>query len=126
MISSDAYAIAAVSEYKESAWSFIEEVLTQEKIGELYKEFWLTYPSLKETLNERAEAAIERKELNRDELDALLDLLPDATPFFSVKEDEIIKIINEEAPAYYSGQKGAEDVAGIIQNRVQLYVNESR
>lgn len=38
--------------------------------------------------------------------------------------DKIIKIINEEAFDYYSGQKRVEDVAGIIQNRIQLYVNE--
>lgn len=67
-----------------------------------------------------------REELNRDDMKAVLDLLPDATPFFSVKEDEIIKIISEEAPAYYNGQKELEDVAGIIQNRIKLYVDENR
>ena len=47
-----------------------------------------------------------------------------ARPFFFVKEDEINRIINEEAPAHYSGQKSIDDVAGIIQNRIRLYVNE--
>jgi len=124
LISSDAYAIAAVSEHKESAWSFIEQSLTQEK-SELYTEFWLTYPALKEELDERAEAAMEREELNRDELNVLLELIPDARPLFSAKDDEVIQIINEEAPAYYSGQKGVDDVVSIIQNRIQLYVNEN-
>ncbi len=37
----------------------------------------------------------------------------------------IIRIINEEAGAYYSGQKSVEDAAGLIQNRIQVYVNEN-
>lgn len=126
MLSSDAYAIATVSEHKESAWSFIEESLTQEKKSEMYAEFYISYHALKKILNERAETAIEREELTWDELNVLLKLLPDATPFFSVEDDEIIKIINEEAGAYYSGQKGIDDVMSIIQNRVKLYVSENK
>ena len=124
LISSDAYAIAAVSEHKESAWDFIEDSLIREK-SEIYAELWLTYPALKKTLDERVEAAIARDELTWDEVNVVLELIPDATPFYSVKDDEIIKIINEEAPAYYSGQKGADDVVSIIQNRIRLYVNEN-
>ncbi len=125
LLSGNVYGIAAVSEHKESAWSFIEESLTQEK-GELYAEFWLTYPALKRKLEERAEAALEREELNREDLDMVLSLLPNAMPLFSAEGDEVIKIINEEAPACYSGQKGADDVVSVIQNRIQLYVNENR
>ncbi|MDE5588063.1 MAG: extracellular solute-binding protein, partial [Acetatifactor sp.] len=126
LISSDAYAIAAVSEHKESAWSFIEESLTQEKDNELYAGFYISYPALKRILNERADAAIERKELTRDDVNVVLDMLPDATPFFSAQDDEIIRIISEEAYGYYTGQKGIDDVVSIIQNRAQLYVDENR
>ncbi len=38
--------------------------------------------------------------------------------------DSINEIIREEAAAYFSGQKSAEEVADIIQSRVQIYVNE--
>lgn len=125
LISSDAYAIAAVSEHKESAWDFIEDSLTQEK-SDLYAELCLTYPALKKTLKERVEIVIARDDrLTWDEFNVALKLIPDATPFFSVDGDEIIKIINEEAGAYYSGQKSIEDVTNIIQNRAQLYVDEN-
>ena len=125
LISSDAYAIATVSEHKESAWDFIEDSLTQEK-SEIYAELWLTYPALKKTLDARMEIAMARDyRFTWDDINVTLKLVPDATPFFSVKDDEVIKIINEEAPAWYSGQKGVDDVAGIIQNRVQLYVNDN-
>ena len=126
LVGSEAYAIAAVSEHKESAWTFIEQVLTQEKENELYQEFSISYPAMKKILEKRARSAMGRGALTRDDLNVVLGLIPDAMPSFSLEEDEIIKIISEEAPAYYSGQKGADDVAGIIQNRVQLYVDENR
>ncbi|MCM1187701.1 MAG: extracellular solute-binding protein [bacterium] len=125
LIGSDAYAIAAVSEHKESAWRFIEDSLTREK-SELYAQLWLTYPALKKTLEERVDAAVAGDQFTWDDVNVALKLVPDATPFFSAEDDEIIKIINEEAGAYYSGQKRVEDVADIIQNRVRVYVDENR
>lgn len=41
-------------------------------------------------------------------------------------DSDIMNIITEEAGAYFSGQKSAKEVAGIIQNRVSTYVNENR
>lgn len=38
--------------------------------------------------------------------------------------DAIINIIMEEVQAYYSGEKNAKEVAEIIDNRVQLYLDE--
>ncbi len=69
---------------------------------------------------------IEFHALTQEEIDTVLELVKDAKPFYSVEEDDVVKIIGEEAPAYYRGQKSLEDVAEIIQNRVQLYVNERR
>ena len=64
--------------------------------------------------------------MTREEIDTILGLVKHASPYFSAQEDQVLRIIGEEAAAYYSGQKKAEDVMRIIQNRVQLYVNESR
>ena len=41
------------------------------------------------------------------------------------QNSEVLQIINEEVPAFFEGQKSAKDVAGIIQNRVQLYLDEN-
>ena len=124
LISNDAYAIAAVSEHKESAWEFIEDSLTREK-SKRYAELWITYPTLKKILDERVEAAIARDRFTWDDVNVALKLVPNATPFFSVN-DEIIQIINEEAGAYYSGQKGIDEVVSVIQNRIKLYVDENK
>lgn len=151
LITGDAYAISAASEHREGAWKFIEGFLAQEKSEDYYRSphnyFGGSFPTLKKTLNEKVENSIEEGSqipgdqfptriysdgatfqyhvLTWDEVNVILDLVPDATPFFSVEDNEIIKIINEEAYGYYSGQKRVEDVTGIIQNRVQLYVNEN-
>lgn len=40
--------------------------------------------------------------------------------------DIILKIIFEEAAAYFKGDKSVDDAARVIQSRVETYVNESR
>ena len=43
------------------------------------------------------------------------------------REDKfVLAIVEEETGAYFAGQKSAEDVAKIIQNRVQNYLDENR
>ena len=41
-------------------------------------------------------------------------------------DSQMLEIIMEEAQSYFDGQKSAEDVAALIQNRMQVYVNEKR
>ena len=41
------------------------------------------------------------------------------------RNDYIENIVNEESAAFYAGQKTAEQVAEIIQNRVNVYINEN-
>ncbi len=68
---------------------------------------------------------IEFHALTQEEIDTVLGQVKDARPYFSAEEDQVIRIISEEAAAYYSGQKSPEEVTRVIQNRVQLYVNEN-
>ena len=41
-------------------------------------------------------------------------------------DEAIYTIVFEQAQAYYSGQKSAEEVARLIQSKVTIYVNEQR
>jgi ABC-type glycerol-3-phosphate transport system substrate-binding protein len=41
-------------------------------------------------------------------------------------DEEIINLVNEEASAYFAGEKSAEEVARIIQSRVSIYVRENQ
>lgn len=60
-----------------------------------------------------------------EEVDVLEHLIAIATPATDM-DVQIINFITEEAQAYFAGQKSAQDVTGVIQNRVQLYLNENR
>ncbi|MBR6326763.1 MAG: extracellular solute-binding protein, partial [Lachnospiraceae bacterium] len=57
-----------------------------------------------------------------DDLDALVR----STTSTQYQQTDIISIIEEEASALFSGQKSAQDVANVIQSRVQIYVNENQ
>ena len=41
-------------------------------------------------------------------------------------DEDIQAIISEETASFFAGQKSAEEVARVIQSRVEIYVNESR
>ena len=43
-----------------------------------------------------------------------------------MEDESLLQIVQEEAAPFFAGQKSARDVAGIIQSRAQLYVNETR
>ena len=57
-----------------------------------------------------------------DRIEALIRIAKPATN----SDADIMNIVNEEAQAFFKGQKSAKDVAAVIQSRVQLYVNENR
>lgn len=61
----------------------------------------------------------------QEQVDRIREMIETAQP--NVREDhKISEIINEEAQAYFDGQKSAEDVAALVQNRVQTYLNETK
>lgn len=60
-----------------------------------------------------------------EEINRLRELIEVAQPATNANE-AIMNIINEEAEAFFQGQKSVDDVASIIQSRIQVYVNENR
>lgn len=40
--------------------------------------------------------------------------------------NKIIRIVTEESEAFFAGDKTALEIAGVIQNRVRLYLDENR
>lgn len=60
-----------------------------------------------------------------EEADKIEELIKSAKPATD-SDLQILNIVKEEAQAFFKGQKSAKDVAGVIQSRVQLYVNENR
>ncbi len=67
----------------------------------------------------------EVKAATQEQIDAIRQLIDNAEPLASYNT-QILSFINEEAAAYFSGQKSAKDVADVIQNRVSIYLSENR
>lgn len=59
-----------------------------------------------------------------EQVQAVRDLIDNSTAATS-NDQTILNIINEEAAAYFEGQKSAQEVVGVIQSRVQTYVSEN-
>lgn len=63
--------------------------------------------------------------LTREQADRLLALIS-ATTKVANYDEAIIEIIKNEAEAYFSGQKSAQEVARLIQSKLNIYINEQR
>lgn len=143
---SEQYLISAKSENKEGAWEFVRYYLTDE-----YQQEVLTFPVDKEIFEERAMEATQNPyyfdEMGKKvEYESKLSVggesivLPNMTKEQVTKfvdfvgsidkcvyyDEDIQAIISEEAASFFAGQKTAQEVAKVIQSRVEIYVSESR
>lgn len=141
------------SEHKDGVWEFIRFNLTKERQENLiYGSANSGFPISKSALDKLFERDMEKeyyedtdgkqKEQSKatwmmddftmevyaateEQVARLKEMINSAKPGNSM-DSEIFGIINEEAQAFFEGQKSVEDVIPLIQDRVQLYVNESR
>lgn len=137
------YAISASSEKKEAAWQFIRQYLLED-----YQERFIDYnesvavsgfPIRKDVFERGVENAMKTAPKGKWQYGKIdLELEPlsetDAEYFrrliYGVTRGNYIdyqmyNIIMEEAAAYFYGQKSVDEVAEIIQSRVQVYVDEN-
>ncbi len=150
IMTNQAYGITAKSGNKEGAWAFIESVLTQEDSGR----YWNGFPVVKSKLDAMiAEAtkveyyvdengnqvaimgggsigyqdgwSYEYHTTTQEEVDIIMELLENSRPINYNYGSQIVSIINEEADAFYKGQKSVDEVASVIQSRIKIYVGEN-
>lgn len=144
---SSEYAVMSASQNKEGAWEFLKYFLTEEYQNKIALE-QQSFPIRKSSLELAAEEAkkgvyysdsgeydepkmilfgnIAGVGLNTDEDNQKIYDMIDSAVGYSQYTSYFYDIINEEAAAYFAGQKSAKDVAEIIQNRVQNYLDETR
>ncbi|MBR6477038.1 MAG: extracellular solute-binding protein [Lachnospiraceae bacterium] len=65
------------------------------------------------------------KPVTQEEVDLVEKLLAGATAVDESMDDELTKIITEEAASFFKGDKSVDEVVSIIQNRVNLYLKEN-
>ncbi len=147
-ISGSALMISANSQQQDEAWQFVRQFLTEEyqTSSELY-----SMPVLKSAFLAKAAKATERsywtdengnkeyyddywtingeqvvlEPFTQEEVEEICQFIygVNRTAYYN---EEIRNIIIEDAEAFFSGQRSAQEVAGIIQSRAQVYVNENR
>lgn len=140
-------AMSAKSSNKEGAWEFLRYFLTDEYQDEISYGFPLSIKRLDELAREATKKStyldengneVETEDyyyidgveliiepMTEEETERFKKNLYSFTQVYNYNEN-LIQIIQEETAAFFGGQKKAEDVAGIIQSRVQIYVNENR
>lgn len=136
------FCIAAKSKNKEGAWAFIRNFLLPDAQAKLD---W-NLPVNKAAFEQKIADAMDPKNadengvvnmwmyddtqveigpLTEDEAQTVRDIVYGATSEASYDED-LLNIISEEAEYYFNGEKSAQEIAGVIQSRAQLYIDENR
>lgn len=121
----------------EGAWEFARYFLTEDfQRDRLYEIEGSGLPTRRDIFGERAQRAATQEgycwingeffsvpSMTQGQIDRAVGFIEGLhNPAF---EDEVVmKIICEEAESFFWGQKTAETAAGLIQNRVQLYLSE--
>lgn len=144
------YALSAKSKNLDGAWNFVRYYLTKD-YQDTVQEQEYNLPVLRSSFEDNVNAATERPfyldedgnkveyddtyyingeeiilpTLTKEQVDKIVSFVESVNKSGYYNE-AVSNIIDEEAGAYFSGQKSAKDVAAVIQSRVQVYVNENR
>lgn len=142
-------AIANGSEHKEAAWEFVKYLISEDyQTNYIYWQNPIhkgAYEKLMEKAKEKEYYTDENGEevespkmtygwdnfqisvyaATEQDVEEYTEILEGAT-VLATYEEEIMNMINEEVEPFFDGKKTAADVAGIIQGRVKIYVNENR
>ena len=131
------FALSAESDKLDGAWDFVRTFLTEDfQRDGLYGVNGSSLPIRRDIFAERAQTAATQEgycfingefmpvpAMTQEQIDRAVNFL-EGLHNMAFEDDVIMNIIYEEAESFFRGQKTAEDVAGMIQNRVQLYLDE--
>lgn len=120
------FGICNNSKNKEGAWQFVEYCLSyKQDFVDAFptRQDWLV-ESMKNIETKNFASVKEFREITKEDEERLL-LMIEGLRFTSNQDEIILQIVIEEAQEYFHGQKSEEDVARIIQNRIQMYLWEN-
>lgn len=136
------FCVAAKSKNKEGAWAFIRSFLLPDNQNKLD---W-NLPVNKAAFEQKIADAMKEQDdnggvtnstwwyddveitigpLTEEDAQAVRDMVYNATTE-AAYDQQLMNIITEEAEYYFNGEKSAQEIAGIIQSRAQLYIDENR
>ena len=133
------FALSAGSDNLDGAWEFVRTFLTEDfQRDELYGVNGSSLPIRQDIFAERAQIAATQEgycfingeftpvpPMTQEQIDKAVDFIK-GLHNMAFEDEVIMNIIYEEAESFFHGQRTAEDVAGLIRNRVQLYLSEGK
>jgi len=123
------------SSVKEEAWDFLKFMLSDEiqASGTGFPLNKTLYEKQKQQLLEEGKVTVSQEmggmsgkvfEVMAKDIQGLDQFLSGALHPVAFKPSKVEEIISTESKAYFSGQKSAEEIAKLIQNRVTTFLNE--
>ena len=132
------FCIAAKSKNKDAAWAFIRQTLLPDAQKELDWGLPVNKAAFEQKITDAMNVSednvsmwyyddvqVEIKALTEEQAQTIRDIVYGATTEASY-DSQLLNIITEEAAYYFGGEKSSSEVAGIIQSRAQLYIDENR
>lgn len=140
------YAMSAKSANQDGAWEFLRYYLTQEYQDTQWQiptnrasyQAWLDKGMEKNYYLDENGNKVEQEDtfylngeeiplpvMTREQVDQIGAFIESVDKPSNYKE-QVYNIVAEETAAYFAGQKSVDEVANVIQSRVQPYVNENR
>lgn len=143
----DMMGISAKSKNKEAAWEFINSCFSEE----FYEANEWELPSLETEFDKRLEAATQKpyyldedgskveydrtyyygeqeivvEPLSSEKAKEIKEFVTKSHGQYSY-DSELLNIVTEETESFFQGQKTSDEVAKVIQSRLQIYVNEKK
>ena len=136
--------ISASSKNQDAAWTFIKTMLTDDAQASYY-EIPVTVSAFEKHMAEAMEKPYYMEDgekvyyddytwigeteyvlepLTQEQVDDFKNMVNNAV-YAGNFDEEIYNIINEESAAFFAGDKSAEEVASLIQNRAKIYLGET-
>ncbi|MFG1732064.1 ABC transporter substrate-binding protein [Paenibacillus sp. 843] len=133
VFTSTEFAIHAKSPAKEEAWKFITFLLSEEAQLLQEREGFSMLKSVNEKMINDLQDKVgsgdytlpngQPAKVSDEQFTVFKQIVQSADQYVNL-DSKVITIASEESLAYFSGQKTAEEVAKLIQNRVTTYLNE--
>ncbi len=131
--------INAQSQHKESAWRFVSSLFQPDfyEGNTMVRGFSVRKDMLEkqlaESMSDVAEIpysigedfTVELKPASQEFVDSIRELIEDADTLSSY-DYSVMSILVEEAGMYFGGSKTADEVADVAENRIQMYINETK
>lgn len=128
----DGFLLSSKSEHREGAWSFVRYFLTEEyQTGDQIEGLPVMKKVFEEQLTQatekpyRVDAETTLEPFSQKEINEIRDFIYSLEKR-TYNDANVLQIVTEEAYSFFAGAKSAKEAAEIIQNRVQLYLDESR